>query len=248
MLFTVVEDLTQAFHRKVISDTHKSLLCCGWCESRMEIVFKSQSEKGSPLRLVKITVPKLFSLWAKEPWPRVTGKKNTGEKSWLQYLPWERGPGWGLFFQGHMALPEPAQHAPWASPQQCEHLARSAASAAGQSRLSTDSQLEHKDGRELKSVIRKLKTGWKLEISCTYPGDSWEIWLECTPRGLLFCLLGSPRGWSGGVHSSALIGFVSEDLKHSEVKFHWSEGSGGAGEGMMGLISSSGWLPSTLLP
>lgn len=198
MLFTVIEDLTQAFCRKVISDTHKSLLCCGWCGSQMEIVFKSQSEKGSPLSLVKITGPKLISLWTKEPWPRVT-EKNTGEKTWLQYLLWEWGPSWGPFFHGNIALPEPEQHAPRALPQQCEHLAQSSASAAGQSWLSIDSQLEHNDRRELKSVIRKLKTGWKLEISCTYPGGCVRdlIGMHTKRPALLSPLLYPGLKWRG---------------------------------------------------
>ena len=38
--------------------SNKSLLCCAWCESQMEIVYESQSEWSS---LVRITFPRLIS-------------------------------------------------------------------------------------------------------------------------------------------------------------------------------------------
>lgn len=133
--------------------------------------------------------------------------------------------------QGSLSPARPVQH-PSSPSRQCGRLAQKAVCSAGHSLLATAASSSIKTEENWGLWLGN----WRLAENLRFPalswgrGDSWEIWLECTQRGQLLCLSRAILDWSGRVHSSALIGFVSEALKHSKVKSHWCERSGGAGE------------------
>lgn len=87
----------------------------------MEILFKSQSEQGSPLSLVKLTFPKLISLLAKKAMIKGTEiMEGTGPSfhNAVGMRACKRN-----VFQGSTTFPEPEQHGPLQLHlKQCEHL------------------------------------------------------------------------------------------------------------------------------
>lgn len=123
--------------------------------------------------LVKITFPKLISLCAKKPWPRVKEWKrkalalvNTVETKGQEEKCFA---GQNIFpSQARFSRARPVQH-PSSPSQQCGRLAQKAASSAGHSLLATAASSSIKTEENWRLWLEN----WRLAENLRFPALSW---------------------------------------------------------------------------